>query len=833
MDGSHPRLKIPATAPSNPFSAGSKSTQQAPIGSVSFPTPSDTRSFSTAAQLPGLNLSSSGQDVTSSYGSVNGSSHTRQVPPKTVTPNLGVPFSSKTFDSKITKSDSANTPPNHLRDFHSLRQQAEKVLKEQQEQKRAAGRNKPPPEEAKPDFDVADILAQVLAAEMDTMLLTAADERQSPSDSFDENSFYSSKAPDSSSRNAGSPQSPAARQGHASHHDELRPDGNVDRHADSAQVDRSNSPYQVNPRPPFPTEPIRRVVSGGMTGPAFVDEDDEPEYSPPETLHHSFSSERPLVSVSAPQPNRFPRSQRGRDGYRPDDQMMVVSNQIASPSAPQPLRVSPLAVAKDPLMTQNRRQYDQQSRRGPAGSGRTSPENGNANQPRKKRKIQAAKKARPRRAESPDVVIKEEPVSPPPFHDVPPLGSRQRPVERPIYIDAEPAEIRHAPERQINRTPHRLLSDMDETGPYSAPRALSRSTFRDSLRQEPDLRRVVSLQNLDREFEAPRGLRSSRAPSFSYAETARPVSRAPSVYDRPRLVEERRIASPAPRPATQNYNRPRILDDRRVEPPSPRAQDLDPRYIAQPMAPPPRRILVDEYGQRVYNDYDRQASAAPIPARQDAVEYNERARIRNGVPPRAVSVFEDEPRNSRYVEDMPPPQMVYRRITENPRPATEVRYMSEAPRSALPEVRYITREPERASYRGGSVQVYDYQERPGAFVDDRHGQEETLVRVPAERSAAGDYSGPRDFVERVQSVRPEGRGLSRYREKSEMRSQAERPVYELRQESELQRPVYEVRRTAEGDACRRERYYRIDENGRMMEEPPTEMQDVRGYGDWH
>ena len=73
------------------------------------------------------------------------------------------------------------------------RTQFEKDLREQFEKKRLEARKKPSPSEAKPDFDIPAILAQVLEA------LKPPQPKDDPSatDSFDENSFYSSRAPDS------------------------------------------------------------------------------------------------------------------------------------------------------------------------------------------------------------------------------------------------------------------------------------------------------------------------------------------------------------------------------------------------------------------------------------------------------------------------------------------------------------------------------------------------------------------------------------------------------------------------------------------------------------
>jgi hypothetical protein len=814
--GNHPRLRLSgAVIPPLPASLEQHSAQPpvpTAVSAVSEPAP--------PTQLPGLQLSSSAKELPAKTANQTGSSlSARPMPAKPPPSELDPIF--------LTKSDDLVRAEIQLQ-----RQRAERVLREQLEQKRVDARHKPSFAEAKPEFDVADVLTKSLALVKPVIFddPRAANENGSASDSFDENSFYSSKAPDSTPRDGDDSQksSISKHQVQPVDHDELDADGLVDRPSDEMQqVDLTDGPYKVIPRPAFYTAPNlhhrheakRARNDGPPLAPIPLDdeeEEEEPEYSPPEPAQPAYFNDIRHAIPGGGYPERGRRLHGRRGNQHPDTRrhesptdadVRIVRNHITSPIAPQPSRVSPLAVAKGPPISQNRRHrqdYGQQRRVGGAESERTSPDMVvPIAQPRKKRKVQDGRKGGRRRTlASPDPIIKDEPVSPPPFHNVPPLGAtRHRPAaERPIYIDAEPSrDVRYVPDRRPEPSTRQVIYDVEEQTPHSAPRVLSRAGLRDVPKADQDLRRVVSLQNLPaREYAEPAyptPTRISQAPSYAVAEGAgRPpgVGRfegAPQVYDMPRVIEERPLTS-------QAYG------------------DVEPEYrhAIQPMAPPPqRRIIVDEYGQRFYESIQPRASVAPPPTRRlDVDRHNEIATLRNGAT-RATSVLEEPHRETRYIQDMPPPQMVYRRVAEGPRSASsEVRYVTEAPRPAPSDVRYVTREAveTRPAQRSGSVQMYDYSARHPAYVDDNMLPRESIMRVSSVRPAGRPYEQPQEVFERVQSVRPEGRELSVFPEE---RSQVRR------EHVQGEGPRYEVRRFADGD-----RYYRIDDGGRMMVDGATD-----------
>ena len=816
--GNHPRLRLSgAVNPSVPASLDQHSSQ--PLVPTALPAVSEPAS---STHLPGLQLGSSIKGSAAKTTNQNGSSlSARPVPPKAALSELDPIF--------LTKSDDLVRAEIQLQ-----RQRAERVLREQLEHKRLDARHKPSFAEAKPDFDVADVLTKSLALVKPVVFdeSRGVNENGSASDSFDENSFYSSKAPDSPIRDGDDSQksSISKHQVQPVDNDERDADGLVDRHSDEMQqVDKADSPYKVIPRPAFsgaphshPRHEARRArEDGAMLAPIPLDEEDEdgeeeeePEYSPPEPAQPTYLKDVRHAMQGGGYPERS-RRVNGRHGNQyPDPRrhespvdadVRIVRSHITSPIAPQPSRVSPLAVAKGPPISQNRRHrqdYGQQRRAGGPESERTSPDMViSTTQSRKKRKVQDGRKgARRRTLASPDPIIKDEPVSPPPFHNVPPLGAA-RPraaADRPIYINAEPPrDVRYIPDRRPEPSVRQVIYDIEEQTPHSEPRVLSRAGLRDVPQASQDLRRVVSLQNLPaREYAEsayPTPTRISQAPSYAVTggdgrhRAAGHAEVEPQTNEMPRLAGERSLVSPAYRAVEPEYH-----------------------HAIQAMAPPPqRRVIVDEYGQRFYETVQPRASVAPPSARRlDIESYNDFATLRNGGT-RATPVFEEPRREPRYIQDMPPPQMVYRRVAEGPRSASsEVRYITEASRPAPSDIRYVTREaPEtRSVQRSGSVQLYDYSTRQPAYVDDNMAPREPIMRVSSVRPTGRPYEQPQEVFERVQSVRPEGRQLSVY---PEDRSQVRR------EHVQVEGPRYEIRRFADGD-----RYYRIDDGERMMVEGP-------------
>ena len=210
------------------------------------------------------------------------------------------------------------------------------------------------------------------------------------------------------------------------------------------------------------------------------DEEEEGEYSPPEAVEDDHAPLYPGPSTMHdgldPRGRPLRRYSEIDDGKGPTSpHMRIVRNHITSPLAPQPSRVSPLALAKDAPFQQNTRTRRQ--RQGQIGS----PDPGH---PRKKRKMdKKERRARRNGGLSPDAFIKEENVSPPPFHEVQPLGSgRVRPTnaDRPIVIDDGPQEVRYvsADGRYIDSPTRPMSRHLEPPMPLSEPRVMSRAAMR-------------------------------------------------------------------------------------------------------------------------------------------------------------------------------------------------------------------------------------------------------------------------------------------------------------------------------------------------------------------
>lgn len=623
------------------------------------------------------------------------------------------------------------------------RQRLEKALRDQFEQKRLDARKKPAPSEAKPDFDLPAILAKVLESAKPLSPKNDAD----ASDSNDANSFYSSRAPDSTPEHG--PRSPSAEEGEAYELPGLP--------AVSAVM---GSPLQDATEDEVPTNNATFAIPAATTSkpstlanPTAMDLDDEEEegeYSPPEALAHYPTPN--VVHSQAMQDSRDPRNRPLRRYSELDDQgrrpgspseanMRIVRNQITSPIAPVPSRVSPLAVAKGAPFLQNGRQR-RSPRNGRAGSP-PSPDDSQQPNPRKKRKVEKRneKKARRNGKVSPDAFLKEEQVSPPPFHDVQPLGSgRLRPTggaDQPIALDEETmpeARFPPAPERYVDSPSRPLPRHVEQLMPLSEPRASSRAGLR-AGRDEPDLRRVASMHNMRAEgsreyidpyYDSPTRV---RATSTSYARMGSPAIRessrlAPLEYEQsPREVRVMRTPAPVYREMYEE-GEPTI------------------RYGPEPMPPPPtERIVIDQYGRRFREIIQERPSVAPraTPIRRTEVEpgYEHYRAARAG------SVFLEAGPERSYASDMPPPPVTYRRPIEATRSSA---YPPSASREYL--------EPGSLA-RSSSVQVPDRAPRSTIFPDEHPDFREPL-RMGSVRPTTMRYEEPQpvEMMTRAQSVRP-------------------------------------------------------------------------------
>ncbi|KAF2010329.1 hypothetical protein BU24DRAFT_427454 [Aaosphaeria arxii CBS 175.79] len=458
------------------------------------------------------------------------------------------------------------------------RQQIERLLKDQFDRR---GRGNDILAEDRAALDVESILAKAQALVKPISGLPVVQTREG-SESFDENSYYSSKANSWSSEEA----------------DNKVSDADVAENSTS-QAQRSAKGAEltaVNPKPPK----ITRVAQ-----PAVIDLDDEPyepmddielyEPEPPTRLHEDQEESDyspPPADVGPSQPNR------GRRDRAPNNGNSNGSSRQQSPSG-------------NPAPIQNSRKRRRDERR------------------EEKRRQQANKRV----VRSPEPYIKEEPQSPPPFASYSDSQPSKRRALQPVpNVEAtSPNDGRPQPiyYRDGDQSP-RFYRAQEEPPSPTVIRVPQR-------RDDQDLRRVASLQYARRPY-SPLGEQHPvpeshqiRAASHAFAE--RPVEH---LY---REVSARPSAAPR---YVREHSRSPIHE-----------------YLSGPQSPstmappPPRKIVVDQYGNKYYAaPVDIRESAAPPTRRMEAEPFYERAATRE---PTVRAPIRQDIYGEEQVHRMPPP----------------------------------------------------------------------------------------------------------------------------------------------------------------------------------
>ncbi|KAL8901434.1 MAG: hypothetical protein Q9207_005204 [Kuettlingeria erythrocarpa] len=331
----------------------------------------------------------------------------------------------------------------------------------------------------------------------------------------------------------------------------------------SEQTDKSSGPSRIN------------------TGHGQEIQEEEPIYSPPDAVP----------------PKAIEVALSKRRDFGQQHQKAPVQMETSSP--PQPARVSPLAVAKAPPIPQGQRQQHSNNNgfrefADGALAVQDSPSQPQPPNPRKRRRDRdSGEKVRnviPRRSPgSPGIRIKEEPVSPPPFTESAETWEPRRQLgdRGPIYVDE--VSPRYQDQEDVMYRNHVI--------DRPAPRyVLDEYREPQSLTYEPNLRRVVST----------RQARALLPGNECYPSPQLPPVRAASQVYVPRQEQEMpRHYRASIQPETAPY--------REHELPAP------PRYREAPrmMAPPPRRVVVDQHGNHFYEQEvapmrrPRQSSAMP------------------------------------------------------------------------------------------------------------------------------------------------------------------------------------------------------------------------------
>ncbi|KAI4201570.1 MAG: hypothetical protein LQ350_003185 [Teloschistes chrysophthalmus] len=401
----------------------------------------------------------------------------------------------------------------------------------------------------------------------------------------------------------------------------------------------------------------------------------------------------------------------------------IVRNQITSPVAPQPARVSPLAVSRIPPIPQHERLVNEDD--SPFENG-TRSEKGQPSNPKKRRRVpEPGEKVRnviPRREPpSPEIRIKEEPMSPAPLTEpIDRWEARGRQDRGPVYLD-EVSPRYHDQERIIHRPgiidrpSARYVLDGYPPAPASV--------------HEPDLRRIVST-------------RQARAPvvgSERYSSPQLPQRAASHVYIPRQEAEPPRQYRQSIQPEVMPYM------DRDV------AASPRPHEVPTMMAPPPRRIVVDQYGNRFY---EQEIMPMPRPRQQSLAayarptEYSDQSFQAPASRPSIVRIPQaiEDGRESNYIPNGPPSP-----------PGRYIEYLSPAhhrqPVERGPELFYGSNAPIR---RDEGVRMIEYPHHTSGRYEEMR-PAEGIARMSSVRPVSHQYEGGPERVSRVQSVHPEGR----------------------------------------------------------------------------
>src|SRR6266536_76302 len=175
--GIHPRLKVP---PGAIRKVTPRSVQTPPLPP---PAAKDVSTGLPAPQTNGISQHNANSARANSHLSTS-PSVPRMPPPKLNSSELDPIF--------LTKSDTLKNA-----EFQLKRQRIERALREEVEQKKKPSFG----QDDRPDFDVSEVLAKALDL-VKPVTFSDANGNATASDSFDENSFYSSRAPDSTPERA-------------------------------------------------------------------------------------------------------------------------------------------------------------------------------------------------------------------------------------------------------------------------------------------------------------------------------------------------------------------------------------------------------------------------------------------------------------------------------------------------------------------------------------------------------------------------------------------------------------------------------------------------------
>ena len=499
---------------------------------------------------------------------------------------------------------------------------------------------------------------------------------------------------------------------------------------------------------------------------------------PPSKRRPPPSNEQPLARELA--------ARNGRSPSPMPNNVRVVRNHIMSPVAPQPSRVSPLAVAKVPQVSQVQRSHGENRRLSRASnveiaSAGQSPKDSLQPLSSKKRRrgLDPQEHTRivfPRReGASPNVRIKDEPVSPPPFGDtveIRHIRPRQE-APRQVYIDEATPQYRdQEPTIYQPRAGGRpaYVQSPDDRRPLtpSAHRVVSRNGQRHMANEEHDLRRVVSARQV-RAPKSPAPHPAQYSASQPRTSTTRAVSQ---VYISPAGQPIPQQYRASVQPASASY----VSHERSPSPPLRRLQASPFGRNPIAMAPPPRRIMIDQWGRECIEvpvNNGRQFSVVPAPTRSEYDPRYEPSAPHSVRHPNLMNVDEEGPYIRRVHSPTSQPFLEYPQHRN-----TQV--VDTNSRSVPYAESYVAR-------NEGPHPI----EYPEARLADRYVEipelHEGVIRMQSARPVERQYEVPPEQGTRIQSVRPQPR-IVQLGERSEGRAPVNRQVSVFAEDGPL-RPV--------------------------------------------
>ena len=759
-------------------------------------------------------------------------------------------------------------------EIHQKRQRIERALEEQLNQHRVIARQRAFEQEALPKFDVTRVLqdAQQIVKPIDAVE-NIGTTRTPSSDSFDENTFYSSQMNDSATTDEVDDSATKLRSNQTcrylidgecrhgesctfSHDSVLKPRAEADE-PQAMEIDSVNADKQAPPRsnvlqtastnePRNPAtlsqldritrlnhieqleEQLRNLKSQegvlshdqpGDSGSA----QDEPAYSPPDAGDLVGVRQIEREKIGEPGKGRHRNSGESRAPAVPENKsreyarrdhiphsplssdIRVVRNHITSPVAPQPARVSPLAVARIPQLHQGQRVFSDNNRpsQGSGGEAASTRQSPRVPLGKRRREIDSHDKVRNvvqrREIGSPEIRIKEEPVSPPPFREPSEVWQprRRQDVSRPVYVDSDSPRYRdQEPVMYHTRTaesvPQSYLADERRPTTPITRRVVSRNGQHLGAHEELDLRRIVSA----------RKIRVPRSPLAQYAPPQPSSVRAASqVY----FPQPDHAVSLHPRASVQPQQIISHIDRDRSVSPLPRARFSPTIRGPLAMAPPARRIVVDQYGHRYEAPLpaERQTSTIPVGRSSEYIPRYEQLVPRSPTirDPQVVNVYDER----RYVRRAPSPQYV------EYHPASTSRHM-------------VDRENEQmfgdeVYLRNDGTRAVEYSEpRSAGHYEEVARPREGFIRTQSVRPAVGGlYEEPREQVARIQSVRPEEDRVISLERRRDVVPQVSHQV-SVRADDSFSRPV-----TYTGAERPRYRYMTEAQERRYVDEIPDEV----------